>query len=615
MKAPMTQGALYLLRGQADGQLLNEGDGERFLTGSPELLGPDQCESFKPWMSMEIDPQRFLAYRDNLEAWSLFQAGQYWFVCRLGQSGEYTGRPAYLSHAWGWIPDPDIPASHPGHLLAAPEFFWKRWIPTERTSLELAEFPAPWAGPLEAIGDRASDLLGHLYDACRQNRRLVVLTDIDDNDWHTGSRLSQMLAFAWAALPWEYKIKCQIQTSCDRPYQAMERGARVVTFDRKKNPSLTGFDPQWIVWHPASKTSMRRDSESTATCYAGHMRHLGMHAPERVPVVAGVVRGAILDQFSDQLFEDLNEIVLEIGPADRLSSGLPNAAVRLAGSDSPDQRKCLVTAAVLCSLHGYAIPEEVSEELWRPGWVEGFARELAELPCPDGGSVASLLCWAECQLRVGRESHADAVISEVCSQPGDSIDRLSALRSEAPQWTLWDRLPPEVFVRGIAWDKELPGVIRGRLRQDWEADSVSAVRKAMLGGYWHHWASTWRSEANAQEVRKMGLLWFSMSQDDALIEDWFTALDLLRPLTPMTIQKLWDQHEEGGFVVPLLYYLEDKQKAACREIGLEVGAARSAGLAEAKGYVRAFTQFGINPREVDRAVLNQVFKSRLKAGQ
>jgi hypothetical protein len=531
-----------------------------------------------PWMAFEPDPSHVEIYGERNEAWSLFHAGDLSFVCR---------KTLAASYAWRWHTDPDEPYADPAMLLANPAHFL---APT----LSYARYDPIWAPAVFKSDDsrrQCARLLALLVDAVISGRHMVALTSLEGNDWYAGSDLSLWLAFAVAALPYPARKNLALQTSCPRPRDAITLGAHLVTYDFEKNRTLSGFDPNWLVWRLDQLSAPRQSQPTTVSLeFATLMLDEAWREPRFLPSISRLLT---LDDLRsgriERLVRETARIARNIEPEERLSRQLPMAASQLDGDPAG------VRAALLCGREGVATPERLARKLWTVESVDQHRETLQDLPEPVNATCVERLCWAECHTeKPALLNDLRSLLLESCqASPGD----LRELYADRPQWKLWRLLPLPYFVGWAAGSEPLTDDRLSIVNRHWSEDPVGTVRQLAGGHGWLRWIAGWCDTASEAEKKRMAMVWFSGCEPDSLLEEWACALALLPSWTIQDIQDLADRLATMD-VPPRLEYLEDEQDRRIAEVGANV----QPGLTDAR-YRAAYSRFHIDTRQWDARLL------------
>ena len=211
--------SLSVYRGQADsgiGEGINQpvAYGEQYLHGTAVALRNDATLSaIRPWLTLDSTEADHRALNDRLEAWSCFSEGERLFVARLTAT-RYNQRIAYFSHGRAWNLADCRSDFDPGVYLGYSDLFdapagERGSSDPEQTHMPPSNMPERWKVIVEKEPDTAIAFLGYLLQALFDQSRLLIAAPI--HEFHPGSSLFTLVAFARAALPADQKYACNIR--------------------------------------------------------------------------------------------------------------------------------------------------------------------------------------------------------------------------------------------------------------------------------------------------------------------------------------------------------------------------------------------------------------------
>lgn len=553
----------YLIWRQSDNHH-PEMDGTQFFGGSDIKFDPEIRNAAGIWMACDHDHSHTQIYGERSEAWSLFHAGALSFVCRVGTTPD----SGCWSHAWAWRPDSGIPCADPAMMLANSAQFPAGWqgAAPECSFVHYDPFWAPAVFRDEDSRRQCSLLLALLLDAAASGRGMVVLTSLEWNDWSAGSDLSCWVAFAVAALPRAALSAFSMRTSSPRPREAFREGASLVTYDLERNRSLTGFDPNWIVWRPDRVPGQCQSLPTEQSLrFAGAVVDAAACEPRFLPSLSRLLT---MDDFRSasgaRLVDETAEIARRIEPEGELLPQLRAAAAQL------DNDSARTRGAVLLHREGLLLPSEWTRKLWNMESVDENWEELRQLSAPVGGGMVENLCWAECQAGEGAlQSSLRRMLAEYCQVSHDELREFQALR---PGWLLWTLLPLRYLVKWAPGAGPLEGERLAIVNRQWAECPVATVRELAGGNGWLRWMAGWHAGATEADRKRMAQIWFAGCEPDSLLEEWACALALPEAWTVQDIQEL--SESLGRLEVPpQLEYLEDEQWKITSAVGARISPA------------------------------------------
>jgi hypothetical protein len=196
--------------GQGEGPEKTVPQGEQYLQVDRALYRAELLDTIRPWMTLDSDPADHQRLNDDLEAWSLFAAGDYLFVVRLASAGTYDRRAAYFAHGRAW-PAAAIPAGvDPGLNLGRAEAFDRPWRDDRPHEERREELPGAVRPEQVAAEPKTAELfLGHLHQALTTGNPLIIAAPIAD--FARGSALHALVSVARAGLPASLRNQCRIR--------------------------------------------------------------------------------------------------------------------------------------------------------------------------------------------------------------------------------------------------------------------------------------------------------------------------------------------------------------------------------------------------------------------
>lgn len=178
--------------------------GEQYIDVDAPLYDAELLDAIRPWMTLDSDPADHQRLNDQLEAWSLFPAGDYLFVVRLVSAGVYDRRAAYFAHGRAWKRDAIVRGFDPGLYLGRSSAFDLPSKPAvdERPAVVRIE-------QVTAETQAATRFLAHLLHAMMEGTALIIAAPVAE--FAIGSALHALVGFARAALPSQLQRHCRIR--------------------------------------------------------------------------------------------------------------------------------------------------------------------------------------------------------------------------------------------------------------------------------------------------------------------------------------------------------------------------------------------------------------------
>ncbi len=178
--------------------------GEQYIDVDAPLYDVELLDAIRPWMTLDSDPADHQRLNDQLEAWSLFFAGEYLFVARLVSAGVYDRRAAYFAHGRAWKRDAIVRGFDPGLYLGRSSAFDLPANPgaDEQPAVVRIE-------QVTAETQVATRFLAHLLQAMMEGSALIIAAPVAD--FASGSALHALVGFARAGLPSQLQRHCLIR--------------------------------------------------------------------------------------------------------------------------------------------------------------------------------------------------------------------------------------------------------------------------------------------------------------------------------------------------------------------------------------------------------------------
>ncbi|MBT3219857.1 MAG: hypothetical protein HN348_12275, partial [Proteobacteria bacterium] len=231
--------SLSLYRGQAR-QGIGEGTGEsvfgeQYLAIDDDLRGNGSIfEAARSWMTLDARDSDHQQLADQLEAWSLFQHGDYTAIVRMVTNPhfrKYDKRAAYFAHARFWLGTTRHVTSHFGQASLfdepAPDAMSLPDAHSDETA-SIAEVPPK--DPEQAIRFLAQMMQAHLF-----GYPLIVVAELED--FARNASLLPIVSFALAAMPKSLKAKARIRFFTSTPRLFLSHlGATVVVVLKRDAP-------------------------------------------------------------------------------------------------------------------------------------------------------------------------------------------------------------------------------------------------------------------------------------------------------------------------------------------------------------------------------------------
>jgi hypothetical protein len=196
--------------GQGEGPGKTILHGEQYMRVDPELYRAELLDTIRPWMTLDSDPADHQRLNDNLEAWSLFPAGDYLFVVQLVSAGTYDRRAAYFAHGRAWKARDLSPGVDPGLHLGRSEAFdppWRDDAPAARAPETIPILVRP--EQVSAEQKTATLFLGHLLQALAGSQPLIIAAPVAE--FASRSPLHALVSFCRAGLPAALRRECRIR--------------------------------------------------------------------------------------------------------------------------------------------------------------------------------------------------------------------------------------------------------------------------------------------------------------------------------------------------------------------------------------------------------------------